>query len=184
MSSKTITFELTADSLEIAIAELEHMAKEIDEALLDTAQEVTKAGKSFAEIRLGIAEGTLGGPDEPITIQQEFSRGERTGNVYSNDEQVVYFEYGTGIVGAHAPHPGIKTGESTPPVMHWGDRTYTKYDTYEHGLAGWDYTGSDGERHHTAGMVGLAFMYDAYKDMQDVAPSMMADAMEKRGVMK
>lgn len=181
--TKDITLDLSLASIDAAIEEIHRMADGIDAALSDAAEELTELGPAAAEIHLNLAGESLGG--YPVDIQAAYDKGARTGYVYSNEDSAAYLEYGTGIVGAHAPHPGIVSGESTPPVLAYMDRTYTKYDTYEHGLNGWNYRDPmTRELKHTAGMVGLAFMYNAYKDLEQMAPAAMRDAMKKRGVMK
>ena len=115
----------------------------------------------------------------------DFDEAERVGTVAALGDEAAYYEYGTGIVGAHSPHPGIVSGESDPPELTYKNRTYTKYDTYYHGLEGWNYRDpATGEMVHTAGMVGLAFMYSAYKELCELAPKQMQHELDERGVMK
>ena len=178
---KKIKVELSHESIRNAIAELEKFEKDLDDALLDTARDLTDTGEYWAKFNLLQVSEVYGGThtyEIASSIHGEFDRSERTGHISTDDENAVYYEYGTGIVGKHAPHPGLKTGESKPPVMTYKDRTYTRYDTYDHGTAGWDYV-ENGEKIHTAGQPAGAFMYDTLRKLEELAPKYMKNNLSK-----
>lgn len=169
-------------TIDAAISALGQIQKRIDTALQDCVTDLTAKGKAAAEIRLGGAVQFDDGPDNAnIAINCKVENG--VGHVFTNDDDAVYLEYGTGIVGKVVSHPGIDSGESHPPVMHYTmpngvERTYTKYDTYEHGTDGWTFK-KNGRTIRTVGIPGQAFMYQALKDLEDIAPLVMADHLKK-----
>lgn len=186
MKEKTITIDLSLKSLDAAIMEIGKLANDIDEALAATAEGLTQFGEDMAESYFKNSVATLVAGDGPdVGFGSVYDEEERTGQVMAFGEEAAFYEYGTGYVGMNAPHPGIVSGESTPPIVFSGGRAYTQYDTYNHGPDGWYYFDwEDGKYRHTVGMVGLAYMYDTYKQLRELAPGWMELEMEKRGVME
>lgn len=65
--------------------------------------------------------------------------------VLNNHQQATYSEYGTGIIGSHAPH--------VDPKMTW------EYDVNEHGFRGWRYKTEGGQWVHTRGLPSTPVFY-------------------------
>lgn len=86
---------------------------------------------------------------------------ERGAVIQNGDEWIVYtdcpwakfVEFGTGVVGKSNPHPDVG-------IVGW------KYDTNEHGEAGWYYF-RDGEWHWTKGMPSRPFMYETSVELRE-----------------
>ena len=178
----TIEISLSHKGIQKAIDELETFQEQLSEALEKTVEDLTEKGQAAAEIRLGLS---LQGPDMPDSGQIKISHHTENGKgyVYTNNDEAVYLEYGTGIVGKAFPHEGLTKGESHPPVMSYitarGEtRLYTAYDTYGHGADGWWYLKADGTRQHTVGIYGQAFMYRALRDLEEIAPLVFATQLK------
>lgn len=184
---KTLTIDLTKKIDEKDIQELINEVTRLQAALqiaMDgTMAEMVTWGEKAAKHNLTAA--FPGVPDDDGTIgwiatgiQSQYSYDSREGHVFSNDPEAVYYEYGTGYVAQNGPHEGIQQGESTPPVMTYGSRTYTKYDTYDHGFEGWTYK-QNGKVIKTNGLPPFEFMYRTYRSMEMSAPDVFANKLRR-----
>lgn len=73
----------------------------------------------------------------------------------ASGEQVVYLEFGTGIVGSANPHPRLDFANEVLDGP-W------EYDINNHGVAGWNYRDKNGQLQHTTGLPSQHFMYDVW----------------------
>ena len=163
--------------LDNAIDALNDLEKKFQKAMDKTVESLAEDGADMARDNLVMASAVLGG--EPIgpllnNFDWEYDKETGIGKVTAIGDEMVYLEFGTGIVGMYGPHQGMKEGESHPPVMHYKGRTYTKYDTYEHGDAGWYYWSDEEQKWVlTQGNTAWMFMYDTLKQLAEKAPMTM-----------
>lgn len=183
----TITFELTEASIQQAIYDLAAAYEKIYDAIGKLIESLAKVeGVTVAKLNLMTATGSM---DEVVSgigesIQGVYYPAERCGYIFSDNPQAVYLEYGTGIIGAANFHVGAAIGESTPPVMVYTTkdgraRTYTKYDTYEHGSEGWVYYNDMGEAVRTLGEPAGMFLYNTLKWLRERAPEAFVEQLKK-----
>ena len=183
----TISFELTEASIQQAIYDLAAAYEKIYDAIGKLIESLAKVeGVTVAKLNLMQATGSM---DEVVSgigesIQGVYYPEERCGYIFSDNPQAVYLEYGTGIIGAANFHVGAAIGESTPPVMVYTTkdgraRTYTKYDTYEHGSEGWVYYNDMGEAVRTLGEPAGMFLYNTLKWLRERAPEAFVEQLKK-----
>lgn len=178
----TINMTLDRDSIDEAIDKSIRLIAYVEKVCNELVLSLTKRGLNIAQIyALKIphdANVAISGSLKALFYPQE-----RCGVIYTDEPIAVYAEYGTGFLGAFDPHQGLLAGESIPPVMTYTTKsgelhTYTKYDTYEHGEAGWVYEDEYGERVWTNGQPAMAFMYETLQTLREIAPKDMREKME------
>ncbi len=77
-------------------------------------------------------------------------------SIVCESEQLLFIEFGTGIVGSWNPHPKKSFALETVGFT-W------QYDVNEHGYGGWVYYNKrTGQFEHTQGVVGSGFVYKTY----------------------
>lgn len=182
----TISFELTESSIQQAIYDLAAAYEKIYDAIGKLIEKLAEEGVQTAKVNLAVATRDLNEVISGVgsTIQGVYYPTERCGYIYSDDPRAVYLEYGTGIIGAANFHVGAAIGESTPPVMVYTTkdgraRTYTKYDTYEHGSEGWVYYNDMGEAVRTLGEPAGMFLYNTLKWLRERAPEAFVEQLKK-----
>lgn len=147
---KTITFDLSASSIDLAIRELENFKKDLIKRCNTLIETLTTLGVTIAKeyvVTLGaVYTGELLG-----SITGYFSLENRTGIIRAGAWYAIYVEYGTGIVGAGNPHPDP-----------WA------YDVNNHGEEGWLFTGRDGLIYRTRGQPAHPFMYNTEKSLEEI----------------
>lgn len=136
--SGDFVFEIDLNNITKSIVDFKKVEHAIDRGIekgqLIISTELAKKMISY------LNEFGLGGSGIAETIQVI---PEGTGfTITVGSEYGIYVEYGTGIIGANKPHP-----------HPWA------YDVNNHGYAGWNYIGSDGKLHWTAGQPSKPFMY-------------------------
>ena len=185
----TISFELTEASIQQAIYDLAAAYEKIYDAIGKLIEKLAEEGVTIAKMNLMQATGTYQGSVAAVgdSIKGVYYPTERCGYIFSDNPQAVYLEYGTGIIGAANFHVGAAIGESKPPVMVYTTkdgraRTYTKYDTYEHGSEGWVYYNDMGEAVRTLGEPAGMFLYDTLKWLRETAPYEMARQLRNGGM--
>lgn len=95
------------------------------------------------------------------------------GRVYTNDEVLIYNEYGTGIVGYKAPHPNTINGKEI-----------FRYNTEgQDGKGGWWYE-ENGDWHYTQGLPARQGFYLSREELKNIASKDISLAIEKIFVKK
>ena len=174
MPSKTISFTLDAGSIERAIREVEDYAEELKSKMADLIQRLSEKGISIAKAQI-VQHGAVMDRTLLDSVDGYYSEDTRTGFVVAKAPHAFFVEYGTGIIGADNSHPEV-TGEWNPGPIG----IYTKYDTNEHGAAGWWYPApfgwyipkqSDGSvaLAWTKGMSPRPFMYETFKQLEKLS---------------
>lgn len=145
---KTIEMTLSTESIDKAIKELKEYQNDIIERTELLARKVAEIGVTIAKANVTEYDALYTG-ELLASIQSEY--GEKTEDgatwlVVTNCKWAAYVEFGTGLKGMNKPHP-----ESN--IVGW------KYDTNDHGVAGWYYF-KDGKWYWTQGMMSRPFMYE------------------------
>lgn len=183
MATKTITFTLDPESVEEALKKVREARDDLIRIMGMLVRALTEKGVDVAKINIMaydafdttlLYNSTAGIYDEASHV-----------GIIRNDTWYAFFvEYGTGVMGEANGHPDIGGAWAPPPIQytttgpHGGEsRVYTKYDTYEHGLAGWTYW-KDGYK-FTIGMPSRPFMYDTYRELEAKAKTIAAEVFGK-----
>ena len=173
---KNITFTLDDDSIQKAIDTVEKLKEKLADGLSELARKMTeeygvRTAKMYIAEFSAIDSGTLQG-----SINGQYVKSDHAGRIFTDVEYAVLVEYGTGIVGAQAPHPGIGdpnwNGVSSTTV---GEKTYSSYDQEGHGYSGWWYPSEKGWYRPkdggplmawTKGMPSRPYMYTTMLDIE------------------
>lgn len=183
---KSIHFELSPSSIAKAIMELNDFQKQLKKAMNELVELLTKDGVDIAKMNVtamgaiysGALEASINGYFSPNLGAGFIRAGEGLDNGYA-----IFVEYGTGIIGAASPHPGIGDNEWTdPPPNSYKGHVYDSYDSQGHGADGWVYKkDSDGSYHWTLGYHSRPFMYETYRWLESIAPRRAADTFGHMG---
>ena len=84
------------------------------------------------------------------------------GEISTNDQVIVFNEYGTGVVGKDNPHPALEGWE---------------YDVNNHGEEGWIYPKKDGTFGRTSGIASKKMFYNTKEKMlqKDIAKEILIE---------
>ena len=182
---KRIKLELNTESIDAAIASLNTFQEELSAKKMELIEALAKDGAEIAKQKIG-EEGAVYTGDLQNSIRYEVNAKDRKGSVLAGEGlgYAPYVEYGTGVVGAGSPHPGIVSGESQPPVMthttaQGETHVYGGYDSQGHGGHGWNYYGRDEHYHWTAGYKSRPFMYNTLRELEKIAPDKAGEILLK-----
>ena len=155
-----IRVEFTADGLERAIAEVKAYRDKVEQADTAIVKRLTEDGVKQAQDLVAymnaIDTGELAG-----SIQGDAK--DKRGVIRAEAGHAAYVEFGTGVVGAGAPHPN---------PIGWA------YDVNGHGEKGWMYPGDDGKWHWTKGMPSRPYMYETAQMMAQAVPDVAAEVLQ------
>lgn len=155
--AKTITFTLDSASIARAADEVEQYANHVRECVGELVKRLTEEGVNIAIAEIAML-GAFKTGELSDSIDGYYSETYHTGFVYSKAPYAFFVEYGTGIVGSHAQHPGGPEWD-----VGW------QYDVNEHGEAGWSYISDrDHKLHWTKGMISRPFMYETQKRLEQM----------------
>lgn len=183
MPSKTISFSLDAGSVERAIREVERYAEELRSKMGELIQRLVDDGKNIAKAQI-VQYDAIFTSSLLSSIDGYYNEDTRTGFIVAGAPHAIFVEYGTGIVGAGSSHPEMDGMWAPPP----GE--YTKYDTNEHGSAGWWYPALHGwyiPKHGdgsvklawTSGMRSRPFMYGTFKQLERLSVDIYNELFSK-----
>lgn len=170
--------EMTLDpgSIQRAIDMVNDIKERLGTGLSELARMLTEdLGKNVARMYIGqfpaIDSGAL-----HDSITGEYVDANHTGTISTGVEYAVLVEYGTGIVGAGNPHPGIGDPDwQNVNGVSIGNKTYSSYDQEGHGEAGWWYPSERGwyqpkdggpRMAWTKGMPSRPFMYYTLRELE------------------
>ena len=162
MAKKVIEISLSERSIKKAIRELEAYKLEVNRKCEELAKRLAQEGVVVAKMFL-MSYSTALPPDVLPSIQWkagDILANESTYIIFTDSENAMFIEFGTGIVGAQNPHPDPKPVTSSKTNL-----TYTKYDMNEHGYKGWVYRDDKGDWHWTRGMPAMPYMYNTVLDL-------------------
>lgn len=177
---KSISFELTKESIQKAIDEIHDLQNKLSGAIEEIIRNATDKGVEIAQIEIADM-GAVGTSTLIDSIMGEYDGKQRTGNIFTMLDYAVLVEYGTGIVGANSSHPGLGDADwNNPESVTVKGETYSTYDQNNHGEAGWWYpsptgwyTPKDGVTNEeglslawTKGMPSRPFMYNTMRELE------------------
>lgn len=169
MNRKVIHVKLSPEGIEKAIKELERYKSDLEGRIKTLLKQLTDRGATIARAKVveyGIIHNT-----RLLDSIDGFCVG-NTGYVRVNDEYAVFFEFGTGPVGAQVPHPLSNSGE------YKSEGWYTAADGKPMDmLYGWmPLNGNEGEVfYYTQGQRSKPFMYDTAIQLRDEFPLIVAE---------
>lgn len=174
--AKTITFSLDSASIGKAINELNKYVDEVQKMIKELVTQLAEQGAQIAMVKLAEL-GAVASGELSDSLWGYYDEKLHVGIIKATAMHAFFVEYGTGVMAQG--HPGTGDGWDPPPVtVEMNGKSYgpyVKYDTNEHGENGWFYTsGRDGRSHWTRGQVGRPFMYETFKELQNLAPSVAA----------
>ena len=183
---KNISFTFDKASITSAIKEVKDLKEKLEPAIGELIRYLSEKGVEIAQIEIA----SMGAVDTSTlfeSIESRYDSGTRVGQVFTMLDYAVFVEYGTGIVGANSPHPGIGDDD-------WNDvegitvkgETYSDYDQNEHGEGGWWYPSPNGwyvpkdgvtneeglSLAWTKGMPSRPFMYNTMRELELFAEEM------------
>jgi hypothetical protein len=172
---KTIEITLDEQSIKRAIKTVENLKKYLAEGLSELARTITEdRGKGIAQMYIAqfpaVDSGALSD-----SIHGVYNKSNHEGSISTDVEYAVLVEYGTGIVGAQNPHPGIGDGDwINVDSVSIGNKTYSSYDQEGHGEAGWWYPSENGWYEASTGALlawtkgspARPFMYMTMKELE------------------
>lgn len=167
MARHTVSFTLDPRSIDNAINEIRKYRDDFVNAVRELVRSLTEDGREAAVmnvLRLGAFD--TGELADSFRTRGYYNPDTSVGIIYTDCWYAIFVEYGTGVVGAGASHPG----SWVPPPVYYKDRVYTQYDTYGHGDNGWWYVSDhDGQRHWTKGQPSSPFMYHTFVALMNMA---------------
>ncbi len=163
---KVIKVKLDPHSIENAIKEIEAYKKDLEKRVRLLLKRLTDEGVEIAKAR--VVEHKIIHDNELTNSINGFVSG-NVGFIRVDDEHAVFFEFGTGPVGASDPHPlggsyknkGWYTAADGKPM----DELY-----------GWKRLGSDGDVYFfTEGQEAKPFMYETAQKLKDEFPRIVEE---------
>lgn len=168
---RTIDVELSTESLNRAIREIQATKAALRQFLSELAEELTKQGADVAKMQVASMDAVDTG-DLENSIYGYYDGGAHIGYIMAPSPHAFYVEYGTGVVAQASPHPeqGIRG---------------IQYDVNGHGMAGWIYPsedgwilGRDGKTYAwTRGMPARPFMYNTMRWLEEAAKTVASQIL-------
>ena len=167
---RSIEMTLDPKSIKQALRELEECKRQLVEALTELTKTLQEQGVQVAKMQVASFDAVDSGELEH-SIFGHYNEQSRIGYIIAGAPHAFYVEYGTGAVGADAPHPmaseagweymvgpHIKEG---PGGLGWG------YDKSSDGV----FSG-DGDYHWTRGQPARPFMYNTFVWLEEAAQAL------------
>ena len=164
---KVIKVKLDPQSIEQAITEIEEYKKDLERRVRLLLKTLTDRGVQIAKAK--VVEHGIIHDNELTNSIHGFILGDK-GFIRVDDEHAVFFEFGTGPMGASDPHPLGPT--------YTTDAWYTKADGKPMDeLYGWTpLTNDDGETYYlTVGQKSKPFMYETALKLRDEFPAIVKE---------
>ena len=151
MGKHTINFSLDTSSVAKAIKQIDQYKREFQTKWNSLLDRLVEEGTEIAKVKVVQLDAVMFG-DLLNSIEGVYDPATGIGLIVAGAPHAVFVEFGTGIVGAQNPHPEIIPG--------W------RYDSNNHGEAGWWYLGDwDGNWHWTKGMPSRPFMWETAREL-------------------
>lgn len=147
---KTIKVALSTQSIDSALKEIESYKQDLKRKTDSLIQAIVQECVDIARAKIvqmnAVMMGELLG-----SIQGVYDPATGIGVIFTDCPHAVFVEFGTGSVGSNSPHPDYGS---------W------KYDSNNHGEAGWWYFGDwDGNWHWTKGMPSRPFLWETAQEI-------------------
>lgn len=165
---KTISMDLSTQSVDKAIREINAFKKQLTDYCNDLIQRLVEDGVVVAKMKVMQMNAVYTGALEE-SIEGIYSKDKRIGIILTSKPYAVYVEYGTGIVGLESPHPD-------PQSANW------EYDVNQHGEKGWLYlkkTDNGNKFRWTKGMPARPFMFNTLRWLEQNAPAIASELLSQ-----
>lgn len=175
---KTIDMELSTQSINRAIKEIESFRKQLVNCCDELVKTLVAEGIVVAQMNVMSMNAVYTGKLED-SIDGVFFPEDHLGVIFTKVPYAIFVEYGTGIVGAQNAHPGINDEDWKDPVAMKDGKLYLEYDSGNHGEDGWVYyctTDNNKRFRWTKGMPSRPFMYNTYKWLHENAERLAGTA--------
>lgn len=156
MTVRKISFELNAASIDRAIREVEQYRTDLQNACQELAARLTAEGVQIAKMYV-MSYPAIDTGELLNSINGVYDASSHVGIVKADAVYAIYVEYGTGVRGGENPHP-------------LGNGKYRSTGWYY-------YNGRENKVKWTLGMPSRPFMYDTFRELQRVWPSIAANVM-------
>lgn len=165
---KRIKIDLTPESIDRAIREVEAFRDQLKEGILGLCERLLDEGVEVAKAQIMAMPAVDTGALMASIGHGAFDRNSGVGIIYAGAYYAIFVEFGTGIVGDANPHP--LAGEIDASVLGANGTVYSEYDTNKHGAEGWFYR-KIGETKYswTQGMPARPFMYNTSLTLESYA---------------
>lgn len=165
---RTINMTLDKKSIEDAIKAVRQFREDLRTAMDKLVKDLAKKGCDVARANILLCDAIeTGRLMDSVRYDPNVTEG--LARIMVTSEYAIYVEYGTGIVGRDAPHPGRDDPDwNNPPYPSYNGNTYTDYDSQGHGTAGWVYPKGTQLR-WTMGIESRPFLYNTLWDLVDIA---------------
>lgn len=165
---RVIKVKLDPKSIESAINEIQAYKEDLERRVRLLLKRLTDEGVKIAKAKV-VEHQIIHDAELTNSIHGYVSTALGAGFIRVDDEHAVFFEFGTGPVGASNPHPlggsykseGWYTAADGKPM----DKLY-----------GWKPLGTDGDTYYfTEGQKAKPFMYETALQLRDVFPSIVKE---------
>ena len=166
---KVIKVKLDPNSIEDAIKEIQAYKDELENKVRLLLSKMTEQGVEIAKAKV-VEYGILHDAELTSSIRAYVSPLLGSGFIIVDDENAVFFEFGTGPLGAKKPHPLLPTYSS--------DAWYTRANGKPmDSMYGWKpYVDSDGNVYYlTIGQRAKPFMYDTAMELRERFPDIVKE---------
>lgn len=151
MGTHTVRFQLNASDIDRAIREVRQYQKELETKTGRLIQRLTSEGAEIAKTQIRQMDAAYTG-ELLQSVGGIFHPESRVGIIRAGAWYAAFVEFGTGVVGASAPHPNPEG---------WA------YDKAGHGDAGWWYFNDKDQRWHwTSGMESRPFLFNTARELE------------------
>ena len=166
---KVIKVKLDPKSVDKAIREIQAYKEELERKVRLLLKRLTDRGVEIAKAKV-VEHGII--HDNELTNSINGFVSGNVGFIRVDDEHAVFFEFGTGPVGASDPHP---LGSS-----YKSEGWYTQADGKPMDeLYGWKPLGKDGDAYFfTEGQEAKPFMYETALQLRDEFPAIVKEVFE------
>jgi hypothetical protein len=190
---KAISLELSPKSISQAIREVKAFRDELRAKCLELVRALSEEGVKIAKMQV-ISMDAVDTGELEHSIDAVFFPQERCGIIYADCPYAVYVEYGTGVVGAANPHPGIgegnlggvysiggKNNDKTHVHMGYGRSFSSDEETGEtkstNSSMGWVYKDRNGRFFFTRGYPSRPFLYNTLRWLEEHAPDRASEIL-------
>ena len=157
-----ITIQLSEESINAAIKELDKYKKELSQKATILVQKLVEAGVEIAKQEV-LTLGAFDSGELASSLDGMMYTDGAHGIIFTNCGHAAFVEFGTGVVGAGSPHP----------TMPWA------YDVNQRGEKGWVYYDEkQGRFRWTKGMPSRPYMYNTARQIEEKVVEIARDVFK------
>ena len=169
--TKNIEMTLDDDSIDAAIRKIQEFRQELKDGMQALVEDLMESGVLQARMTVAAMHAVDTGALMASIGHGAFDPETGNGVIYAGGYYAIFVEFGTGVVGAEHPHPGLQDGSVNDfAVLGANGSVYNTYDTNGHGEKGWWYKPVGSKRFRwTKGMPARPFMYHTFRSLEQFA---------------